>query len=223
MTNAAKRTVAPAVPSESALVERLAAGDLDALGKLFDRFEPDVRRFVQRLGVQTSDADDLVQLTFLDVAKSASRFDARCSARAWILGVAAIHVRRHRRSVARLLRAAAAHVFEARRPEGRTPDEMFDHEQSQARFRSALEKISDKKREVFVMVAMEGASGEEAAVAFGIPVATVWTRLHHARKELRAALSEREPGADTDADARDASPKREPRKSVSQTVGESEP
>lgn len=192
MTLAAKRTTAPAVASESALVERLAAGDLEALGKLFDRFESDVRRFVQRLGVQPSDADDLVQLTFLDVAKSAARFDPKCSARAWIMGVAAIHVRRHRRSVARLLRAAAAHVFEARRPDVRTPDASFESEQEQARFRKALEQLSDKKREVFVMVAMEGASGEDAAAAFGIPVATVWTRLHHARKELRAALGEGE-------------------------------
>jgi RNA polymerase sigma-70 factor (ECF subfamily) len=182
----------PGVAPEAALVERLAAGDLDALGKLFDRFEPDIRRFVQRLGVQASDADDLVQLTFLDVAKAAARFDPKLSARAWILGIAAIHVRRHRRSVVRIWRAAAAHVFEAKRPEARTPDVAYESEESQARFRAALETLSDKKREVFVMVAMEGASGEEAAAAFGIPVATVWTRLHHARKGLRAALVEGE-------------------------------
>ena len=193
MNTAPKRTPAASVPAESALVERLAAGDLEALGRLFDRFEGDVRRFVQRLGVQASDADDLVQLTFLDVAKSSSRFDARYSARAWIMGIAAIHVRRHRRSVARLFRAAAAHVFEARRPDVRTSDDLYESEESQARFRKALEKLSDKKREVFVMVAMEGASGEDAAAAFGIPVATVWTRLHHARKEIRATLAEGEP------------------------------
>lgn len=197
MNTVPKRTVSATasatVPAESALVERLAAGDLEALGRLFDRFEGDIRRFVQRLGVQASDADDLVQLTFLDVAKAAGRFDARCSARSWIMGIAAIHVRRHRRSVARLLRAAAAHVFEARRPDVRTSDALYESQESQARFRKALEKLSDKKREVFVMVAMEGASGEEAAAAFGIPVATVWTRLHHARKDLRASLAEGEP------------------------------
>lgn len=193
MSTPAQHRPKPAgIAPESALVERLAAGDLDALGKLFDRLEPDVRRFVQRLGVQASDADDLVQLTFLDVSRSAARFDPRLSGRAWVLGIAAIHVRRHRRSMARLLRAAAAHVFEAKRPEARTPDVAFESEESQARFREALEKLSDKKREVFVMVAMEGASGEEAAAAFGIPVATVWTRLHHARKELRATLMEGE-------------------------------
>jgi RNA polymerase sigma-70 factor (ECF subfamily) len=108
------------------------------------------------------------------------------------MGIAAIHVRRHRRSVARLLRAAAAHVFEARRPDVRTSDDLYESEESQARFRKALEKLSDKKREVFVMVAMEGASGDEAAAAFGIPVATVWTRLHHARKDIRASLAEGE-------------------------------
>ena len=126
-------------------------------------------------------------------AQCGSAASARYSARAWIMGIAAIHVRRHRRSVARLFRAVAAHVFEARRPDVRTSDDLYESEESQARFRKALEKLSDKKREVFVMVAMEGASGEDAAAAFGIPVATVWTRLHHARKEIRATLAEGEP------------------------------
>jgi DNA-directed RNA polymerase specialized sigma24 family protein len=41
-------------------------------------------------------------------------------------------------------------------------------------------------------VTLEGMSGEEAARVLRIPVKTVWTRLHHARLELRAALSEGE-------------------------------
>jgi DNA-directed RNA polymerase specialized sigma24 family protein len=39
-----------------------------------------------------------------------------------------------------------------------------------------------------VLVALEGLGGEEVGRTLGIPVATVWTRLHHARLELREAL-----------------------------------
>jgi RNA polymerase sigma-70 factor (ECF subfamily) len=56
--------------------------------------------------------------------------------------------------------------------------------------RRALFELSPKKREVFVLVALEGLSGEEVATTLGIPVNTVWTRLHHARSELRHALEE---------------------------------
>jgi RNA polymerase sigma-70 factor (ECF subfamily) len=178
--------------SDAAALERLAAGDLDALGKLYDRYERDVRRFVARLGVSEADADDLVQATFLDVARGAARFDAAHAgergARSWILGIAAMMVRRHRRSVARLVRGFAAHIFEGRRPQPIDPSAAFEDEESQLRFRHALDRLSTKKREVFVMITMEGASGDQVAAALGIPVATVWTRLHHARKELRAAL-----------------------------------
>ena len=36
----------------------------------------------------------------------------------------------------------------------------------------------------FVLVAVEGSSGEDAAAALGIPLNTLWTRLHHARREF---------------------------------------
>jgi RNA polymerase sigma-70 factor (ECF subfamily) len=188
VTATVKRLAAAPVVPDAELLARLSEGDLDALGQLYDRWERDVRRFVQRLGVRPHDADDIVQLTFLDLAKSAVRYDGRSAARAWILGVAAIVVRRHRRSIARLFQGVAGAVFESRRPAPRQPDEAFTAEEEQHRFRDALEKLSPKKREVFVLVTMEGASGEEAAAALGIPVATVWTRLHHARKELREML-----------------------------------
>jgi RNA polymerase sigma-70 factor (ECF subfamily) len=49
-------------------------------------------------------------------------------------------------------------------------------------------RVSPKKRVVYLMHEVEGLSGQEIALALEIPVATVWTRLHHARKELLKAL-----------------------------------
>ena len=180
----------PAPVDDAELLGRVAGGNLEALGELFDRYEDDVRRLVRRLGTANGDIDDLVQLTFLDLARSASRFDRKLSVRSWVLGIAAMMVRRQRRSVARWIANLAGRAFEQRRAAPRTPSEDLEREQDQARFEKALARLSPKRREVFVLVAMEEASGEEAAAALGIPVATVWTRLHYARKELRAMLEE---------------------------------
>lgn len=173
------------------LLAEIAGGDLGGLGVLFDRYEADVKRFVGRLGVAEADVDDLVQLTFLDVARAAASFDGRgLSARSWLLGVAAMVVRRHRRSVARLAHHLIGWAREPAREVSPSIAERFELHEAAARARRALELLSAKKREVFVLVVLENASGQEAARALGIPIATVWTRLHHARRQLRAYLAE---------------------------------
>ncbi len=43
------------------------------------------------------------------------------------------------------------------------------------------------------MFEVEGVACEEIARSLDVPIGTVWTRLHHARKALRAALAEEAP------------------------------
>jgi RNA polymerase sigma factor (sigma-70 family) len=172
------------------LVARVAEGHLEALGELFDRYETDVRRFLGRLGVTASDADDLVQATFLELLRAAVKFDPALSAKGFLFGLATILVRRHRRSLSR--RAALLFAFrsEARQVAVPSVDGSFETDEELRRFQRALERLSSKKREVFALVVLEGVSGEEVARTLGIPLNTVWTRLHHARRELRRALEE---------------------------------
>jgi RNA polymerase sigma-70 factor (ECF subfamily) len=49
----------------------------------------------------------------------------------------------------------------------------------------ALDQLSDAKRTALILAEVEGFTCEEIAVMLSIPVGTVWTRLHHARHELR--------------------------------------
>jgi len=184
--------VTEAGPADAELLERVVKGELDALGVLFERYHQDVRRFLLRLGAQ-ADLDDLAQLTFLEVISAARNYDGRCSARAWLLGIAATMMRRRRRSLARMAARVASWVTWHQEQRGETPSETFEGREAEARFFRALERLSPKKREVFVMIALEGASGEEAAVALEVPLNTIWTRLHHARKELRYELREEHP------------------------------
>jgi len=177
--------------TDAELLRRIAGGEASAMGALFDRHAGPVRRVIQRLGVSSGDVDDLVQATFLDVLDAAASYDGRASARPWLVGLAVICVRRHRRSLARLAARMAAWAREPE-PVVETPEVSAELRDRARRAQRALEELSQKKREVFVLAALEGLPGDEVASALGIPVATVWTRLHHARLELRAALSREE-------------------------------
>ena len=180
---------------DAELIAAIARGQLEALGALFDRHEPAVRRYFGRLGITPEDADDLVQATFLEAHRAAQRFDEQHSALSWLLGIATMMARRHRRSIGRTLARIAAWAIHPRRElsESAAPDELVERERAVRRVAAALDRLSDKKRETFVLVALEGLRGEEVAIALGIPVRTVWTRLHHARRELRALLAQDAP------------------------------
>jgi RNA polymerase sigma-70 factor (ECF subfamily) len=107
MTNAARGHLAAPHRVERAvnatLIAAIHGGDLSGLGVLFDRYGGDVRRLLLRLGVPPGDADDLVQQTFLDVLGASARFQADAPVKPWLLGLAAMHARRHRRSVCRMI------------------------------------------------------------------------------------------------------------------------
>ncbi len=182
------RTAQASGVGDAELIAHLARGEMTALGQLYDRYDGDVRRLIARLGVRDGDVDDLVQATFLDALKSAARFDGRESAKPWLLGIAVMLVRRHRRSVARLAARIAAWAAEPFRTNARTPEELAERTQDADRAQRALESLSPKKREAFVLVVLEGMTGEAAARALGIPAPTVGTRVHHARKEIREFL-----------------------------------
>jgi RNA polymerase sigma-70 factor (ECF subfamily) len=178
-------------PNDVELLAKIAERDLSALGLLFDRHAGAVHGFVMRLGIPSGDADDLVQSTFLLVLQAAPKFrdlNGRGSARAWLLGLASNVVWRHRRSVGRA--AARVGAWALLRSERRSisPAEAFEGNEAAVRAQRALWRLSPKHREAFVLVVLEGVPGEEAAAILNVPVATVWTRLHRARRELREDL-----------------------------------
>jgi RNA polymerase sigma-70 factor (ECF subfamily) len=179
-------------PSDKDLVDQIANGQFEALGGLFDQYEADVRRFIARVGVGLGDVDDLVQSTFLEVIRAAPRFDAAFPVKSWLFGLAVILVRRHRRAASRYAASVLTWARSLLAESPPTPGAEFDRDQHLLRFQRAFAQLSLKKREVFTLVTLEGLSGEEVARTLGIPVATVRTRLHNARLELRASLDEGE-------------------------------
>ena len=191
MTQSARANTPP--PSDAELVAAIGSDQLAALGTLFDRHASVVRRYFGRLGIAPSDADDLVQATFLEVVRAAGRYDPALAARPWLLGIATVIARRHRRSLARAIARVASWAGHRRESVVRTPADALEAADAVQQVERAFGRLSAKKREVLVLITLEELSGPEVAKLLGVPVQTVWTRLHHARRELRAALGEDEP------------------------------
>jgi RNA polymerase sigma-70 factor (ECF subfamily) len=173
---------------DAELLREVAAGDLGALGELYDRYARDVWRAIRRSLTDSADVDDIVHATFLNLPRIAASFDGRASCRNWLCGIGVRLAMRHRRGAGRFRRMRSAFAQTLTVRTGRTPEGHASEREELAVLERALSALGEKKRTVFVLVELEGLSAEEVALALEIPAATVRTRLFHARRELQEAL-----------------------------------
>lgn len=173
--------------SDRALVSALAQGDQAALGALYDRFQRDVYRFVARLS--SSDADDFVQMTFLEAYRSAPRFRGDSAVKTWLFGIAANLVRNHYRGVQRKQRAHGSLQVMPRRPPT-DPGEAVSREQQRQWIARAIERLTPALRETYVLCVIEEVPAKEAAQVLGVREASLYRRLSDARNAIRAAIEE---------------------------------
>jgi RNA polymerase sigma-70 factor (ECF subfamily) len=175
---------APGGASDAELLARVAAGEVTALGAVYDRYAPELLRFARRIDPQ--EGEDLLHTTFLRVARLAPRFDRGSpSARAWLFAIMSRVAQERSRALRRFTRALAR-FSELPRHRSTSPcDTAPDVER-------ALARLTLPKRTVILLAEVEGFTCEEIARMLEVPVGTVWTRLHHARKTLRAWDNEAE-------------------------------
>jgi RNA polymerase sigma-70 factor (ECF subfamily) len=170
--------------SDPELMRQLATGQLGALGALYDRYQAPLRRFLARATQDAHDVDDLVHAAFLSAAKCAARYDGRASCRPWLIGIAAQLLRRRRRASSRFVA-----VLTALKGTLQPAADPIPTLQARGDVEKALARLSEAKRITLLLAEVEGLSCEEVAAALEIPIGTVWTRLHAARRELRQALA----------------------------------
>ncbi len=179
-----KRRAPPVERTDGELFAAVAQGDLSALGLLFDRYHEAVRSVTLHAGVRREDADDVVQDTFLRLSTMAPRYDGRPNAKPWVLATAWRVAADRRRSLGRWLRAVARFTLHAPDAHAVTPEDDLVTTERWATFAARVAALPEKMRVAYVLVEVHGLSCDEAARELVIPVATVWTRLHHARKRM---------------------------------------
>lgn len=163
---------------------------------LFRQHAAFVANFLHRLGVGPIELDDLVQEVFL-VAHRRGGFieDGRARPTTWLaeisIRVASVARRSRRRSREQpdqdtVLDAQSRDIDPAR---------SMENQQALDRVQAALDSLEPERRAIFILFELEGESCAAIAAGFGIPVGTVYSRLHKARKQFKdahARLHERE-------------------------------
>lgn len=170
-------------PSDE-IVAGFCAGDLDALGAVFDHFSKAVWSVAMRVLGDRQLAEDATQETFLRAWKAASRFDRRRPMAPWLLTIArrtALDV--HRREF-RPTRGAHAEEQDAplHLPGIERAWEVWE-------VKLALDQLPEDERRVMHLAHFEGMSHPQIATSLGVPVGTVKSRSFRAHKRLASLLS----------------------------------
>jgi RNA polymerase sigma-70 factor (ECF subfamily) len=190
---AVKLTLVPDGPtgtverSDGELVARMATGDREALGVLFDRHHQALFGFLARAsGADDVEIEDLVQTTFLEAFRAAPKFRAAAAPRTWLFAIGGNLARMHRRATRRRTRAMQRFADQPE-PTGEALDARVAHQRALARIEAALDDLPHDLRIAYVMCVLQDVTADEAARALGVPRGTVWRRIHDARQLLRAA------------------------------------
>jgi RNA polymerase sigma-70 factor, ECF subfamily len=182
-----------AVESEDeALVRRMAGGDDQALGVLYDRWHSVVHGVVSRMLRQADDVEEVVEETFWQAWRQASRFDhTRGAVQTWLLTIARSRaldrVRALRRRREEPLEGDDGQVLVQQAAEG---DPGQDAEASERRriVGAALSGLPAEQREALELGYFGGLSQTEIAERTGQPLGTVKTRMRLALQKLRSQL-----------------------------------
>ena len=172
-----------------------------------------VMRYARALTRDSSDADDLVQETFLRAFRSWKTFDMSSDPRRWLFAICRHAFLRTRQREMRVVSVdeeleldalAAVSLHKSARDEGL--ERVFDRVDLRPAVTKALSELSDAHRVIVVLVDIEGQGYAEAAKELQLPIGTVRSRLFRARRHLQSALIEfardagyKLPAADDDA------------------------
>ncbi len=171
------------------LLSRVAEGDHQAFRELYEVLAPRVHGLIRRTLVDDGQSQEVTQDVFLEVWRSASRFDAaRGSAVSWIMMTA------HGRAVDRVRSSQASRDRDLRigSRDHQVPfdpvSEAGEISVESARVSVAMGRLTPIQRDAISMTYFEGLTGPELAARLEIPIGTLKSRLREALTRLRDEL-----------------------------------
>jgi RNA polymerase sigma-70 factor, ECF subfamily len=176
------------------LMGRYGSGDDSAFEPLYRLLAPRLYRFCLRLAPHRTDADDLLQDTFLRLHRGRATYLAGANALHWAFAIARSasldrlrYWQRRPESLGVANDIAEANELPAQ--DAYRPDFELIARDLHEVVKSALGKMSEKNRIAYVLLREEGLSVKEAALVLGSNGDVVKQRAHRAYEQLRAAIS----------------------------------
>lgn len=188
-------------PPDGMIVERVRAGDAVAFELIMRRYNRLLYRLARGILRNESDAEEVVQETYLRAYAKLAEFKGPQGFRAWLCRIVVNEALGRKRRSGRII-SLQDHAAGTSGPHGSDPVETMRTQQpdperqaSSSELRKMLEdavdSLSDDFRAVFVLRAVEGLSVAETAEALGLRPETVKTRFHRARASLQRHLTGR--------------------------------
>jgi RNA polymerase sigma-70 factor (ECF subfamily) len=179
---------------DQALVERCRGGDVAAFEPLVEKYRQRVWRLAYNVLREQEEAWDVAQEAFIRAWQALPSFRGQSAFYTWLFRIA-MNVAQDRLRQ----RGARGRAFGTERvPEedmdrvmvdaDPRPDETAARAEQRMRIRQALDTLSESHRAIIMLSDLEGLSYREIAEVLDIPMGTVMSRLHNARKRLRDAL-----------------------------------
>ena len=181
---------------DAVLLRRIGGGDRDALAALYDRFSRPLYSTALRILRDESEAQDIVQDTFVALWEKAAAFDAaRGSAFAWAVTFArnrAIDRVRQRTRRAELLAAAAPHdIVGADESAGTDSAGELQSKDHAASIRAAVASLPLEQKHAVELAFFSGLTQQEIAEKLSTPLGTVKARIRRGLLKLRDTLARR--------------------------------
>lgn len=172
------------------LVARVAEGDRDAFGLLYDRHASVLLGICLRILRESRDAEDVLQEVFIQVWRDARRFDARrASVRTWLFTLARSRALDRWRS----RKAADRRTLEGDDVSERPSSENLEEVSLVRRLvRQQLARLSPAEQKVLTLAYWEGLTQEEIARALDEPLGTIKSRARAGLRKLQSFLSSSE-------------------------------
>lgn len=173
-------------------VKQARAGDPDAWDVLFRRYQLPLYAYVQELVRDEQASLDIVQEAFINAARHIGSLRNDTKFGSWLFGIARQKVIQRWRKPDRTTPLDETHELERFETEDNPSDWLIRQEEEEA-FMNRLDQLPVAHRDVLLLHFLEDFSLEEIAGITGVPVGTVKSRIHHAKRALRELLKEMKP------------------------------
>jgi len=171
------------------LVGRLASGDMDAAGELYDRHAGRVLALARRILRDEGDAEDIVQEVFSQAWRTATRYEAgRGSVAGWLLMIARTRAIDRLRARHSRPDTTGDVLLETMPGNTQAPSDQAIANEQYALIRQGLVALPVEQRTALELAYFEGLSQSEIAERLAAPLGTIKTRIRTALTTLRRSL-----------------------------------
>lgn len=173
-------------PDERELLARIATGDLEAFERLYRLYQPRLTRFLATLLKHAQLIEEVLDDTMMVVWQTAGSFRGSSKPSTWIFAIA---YRKAHKARSRWPEPIEDLELDTRASEDPGPDEELHHERLHVALVGAMDTLSPDHRAVVDLTYFHGMGYREISRIVDCPVDTVKTRMFHARRRLRQAMS----------------------------------